>query len=184
MPTSPYDFDIDRYVSRIVPRSRLHLLPKPISRFLGYRSTPAAPTGSILIWCWSFIGAFCGILIVEAVFETKHFQTQGVPPVVASLGAAAILEFHTIDSPLAQPRNAILGQMFSATIGIGVTKLFYLSPNFESWRWVAGALSVGLSSAFMGLTKTVHPPAGATALLCSTEPAIVALGCDNFQITG
>lgn len=85
MPTGPYDFDIDRYISRIVPRSRLHILPKPISRFLGYRSTPAPPTGNILIWCWSFIGAFCGILIVEAVFETKHFQAQGVPPVVASL---------------------------------------------------------------------------------------------------
>lgn len=85
MPTGPYDFDIDRYISRIVPRSRLHLLPKPISRFLGYRSTPAPPTGNILIWCWSFIGAFCGILIVEVVFETEHFQSQGVPPVVASL---------------------------------------------------------------------------------------------------
>lgn len=28
----------------------------------------------------------------------------------------------------------------------------------------------------MGLTKTVHPPAGATALLCSTTPAIEELG--------
>jgi hypothetical protein len=28
----------------------------------------------------------------------------------------------------------------------------------------------------MGFTKTVHPPAGATALLCSTEASITALG--------
>jgi hypothetical protein len=28
----------------------------------------------------------------------------------------------------------------------------------------------------MGVTKTVHPPAGATALLCSTTPAIEELG--------
>lgn len=28
----------------------------------------------------------------------------------------------------------------------------------------------------MGLTKTIHPPAGATALMCSTDPAIMALG--------
>jgi len=48
--------------------------------------------------------------------------------------------------------------------------------HFESVRWVAGALAVGVASAFMGLTKTVHPPAGATALLCATEPAITALG--------
>lgn len=70
----------------------------------------------------------------------------------------------------------MLGQVFSAFIGISINKLFHLSPHFESIRWVAGALSVGVASAFMGLTKTVHPPAGATALMCSTEPAIIALG--------
>lgn len=91
-------------------------------------------------------------------------------------GATAILEYHTIESPLAQPRNALLGQILSATIGICITKLFHLSPHFESLRWVSGALSVGVASALMGLTKTVHPPAGATALLCSTEPSITALG--------
>ena len=35
---------------------------------------------------------------------------------------------------------------------------------------------MGVASAFMGLTKTVHPPADATALLCSTEPTIAELG--------
>jgi hypothetical protein len=85
MSTSPYNFDIDRYVSRIAPRSRLHLLPKFVSRFLGYRSTPAPVIGNMLIWIWSFIGALCGILLVESVFQTKYFQDQGVPTVVASL---------------------------------------------------------------------------------------------------
>lgn len=28
----------------------------------------------------------------------------------------------------------------------------------------------------MGITKTIHPPAGATALLCATSPDITALG--------
>ena len=64
----------------------------------------------------------------------------------------------------------------SATVGIGITKLFHLSQHFDSLRWVAGALSVGVASALMGLTKTVHPPAGATALICATDPTIVALG--------
>jgi hypothetical protein len=69
-----------------------------------------------------------------------------------------------------------LGQVLSTTVGIAITKLFQHSPHFESLRWVAGALSVGLASAIMGITKTVHPPAGATALLCSTSPEITALG--------
>lgn len=93
-----------------------------------------------------------------------------------SQGAAAVLEYNAIEAPFAQPRNAILGQFFSALIGVSITKLFQHSPNFENLRWIAGALSVGLASAFMGFTKTVYPPAGATALLCSTTDDITALG--------
>jgi HPP family len=59
---------------------------------------------------------------------------------------------------------------------VGITKLFHLNPDFENLRWVAGALSVGLASAFMAFTKTIHPPAGATALLAATTPEITALG--------
>jgi hypothetical protein len=66
--------------------------------------------------------------------------------------------------------------VFSAIIGVGITKLFHLNPDFENLRWVAGALSVGLASAFMGLTNTIHPPAGATALLAATTPEITELG--------
>jgi hypothetical protein len=66
--------------------------------------------------------------------------------------------------------------MLAAVIGVGLTKLFKLSHNFENLRWVAGALSVGVTSAAMAITKTTHPPAGATALLCSTTPVIEALG--------
>jgi len=115
-------------------------------------------------------------LIIEAVFRTQESKSQGSPIVIASFGAAAILEYQVIDSPLSQPRNAILGQLFSAIIGVGITKLFQHSVNFEDLRWVAGALAVGLSSALMGFTKTVHPPAGATALLAATTPEITDLG--------
>ncbi|CAG8951294.1 hypothetical protein HYFRA_00008044 [Hymenoscyphus fraxineus] len=170
-----FHFDVDEYVNRIIPRSRLYILPKSISRFLGYRAEPQQQVGSIFIWFWAFIGAFLGILIIETVFRADFLASHGAPVIVASFGAAAILEYHTIDSPLAQPRNAILGQFFAAVIGVGVTKLFQLNSNFESLRWMAGALAVGLSSAFMGLTKTVHPPAGATALLTSTSPEITRL---------
>lgn len=93
-------------------------------------------------------------------------------------GAAAILEYNTIESPLAQPRNLILGHLLSALVGVCITKLFALLPQarFEDLRWLAGALAVGVSSVVMGSTKTVHPPAGATALLAATSPEITALG--------
>ncbi len=87
-----------------------------------------------------------------------------------------MLEYNTIESPLAQPRNSVFGQVLSTVVGVGVTKLFALSSNFEGLRWVAGALACGLSSAVMLLTKTVHPPAGATALLAAVDPVISNLG--------
>jgi len=98
--------------------------------------------------------------------------------IIGSLGATAILEYNTITSPLSQPRNAILGQGIAAAIGVAITKLFaYLPPDqFEDLRWLAGALAVGLSSAVMGMTKTIHPPAGATSLLAATSVGVSDLG--------
>lgn len=173
---SSYNFDVDRYINPIVPRSRLYLLPKPVSWFLGHREKPPKQIGNVVTWFWAFIGAFCGILVIEAVFQTDMLQSDGAPIIIGSLGAAAVLEYNTIDSPLSQPRNALLGQVFSSVIGVGITKLFKLNSDFENLRWIAGALSVGLASAAMGITKTIHPPAGATALLASTSPEIEKIG--------
>ncbi|PMD51831.1 HPP family protein-like protein [Hyaloscypha bicolor E] len=170
------DFVVHHDINHIVPRPRLHLLPKPISWILGYRSQPMPQIGSVLVWLWAFVGAFAGLLVVQAVFQSKGIKVHGAPTVIASFGAAAILEYHTIDSPLSQPRNVILGELFAAIIGVGITKLFQLNSNFENLRWVAGALSVGITSAFMGFTNTIHPPAGATALLAATTPEITELG--------
>lgn len=93
-------------------------------------------------------------------------------------GAAAVLEYNSIESPLAQPRNLVLGHFLSALLGVCITKLFALLPQarFDNLRWVAGGLAVGASSVVMGLTKTIHPPAGATALLAATSPDVTRLG--------
>lgn len=82
---STMDFDIDRFLSRAVPRSRLYLLPDPVSWFMGYRSSPQRPLGNVLVWFWAFVGAVVGLLVVEAVFRTPHFRSEGAPLIVASL---------------------------------------------------------------------------------------------------
>ncbi|KAI9818384.1 MAG: hypothetical protein M1827_000442 [Pycnora praestabilis] len=172
------NFDIDTYLNRFVPRSRLNFLPWPISRFLGYRNTPQRKEiGNVVVWGWSFLGAFCGIALIEGVVQSSPLLQAHHPPIIiGSIGAAAILEYNTIESPLAQPRNSVLGQVIATVIGVGITRLFQLSPRFEELRWLAGALSVGTASACMGLTKTTHPPAGATALLAAVNPEITDLG--------
>lgn len=81
-----------------------------------------------------------------------------------------------IQSPLAQPRAAIFGHALAATTGVAVAKLFMLRSDFESIRWIAGAASCGIASSLMTLTKTVHPPGGAAALLAAVDPTVNALG--------
>ncbi|KAG9242657.1 HPP family-domain-containing protein [Calycina marina] len=186
MASPQWNFDIDTHLNRFIPRNRISRLPTPMAWFLGYRAEPQPKIGSVLVWWWAFVGAFLGLLVLEAVSRTAVFEAHGAPVIIASFGAAAILEYHTIESPLAQPRNTILGQLFSAVIGITISKLFHLMPEsaFATYGWISGPLSVGLASAAMGVTNTVHPPAGATALLCCTDKLMVDLGWNVLWVEG
>lgn len=63
-------------------------------------------------------------------------------------------------------------------IGVAVSKGVAQSATLQSdgRQWLAGAISCGLTIVAMGLIKTVHPPAGATALLAVTNESISRLG--------
>ena len=61
---------------------------------------------------------------------------------------------------LAQPRNVFGGHFVSAFCGVVVQKIIPSQALF-----VACALAVALAIVGMNLTKTVHPPGGATALI-------------------
>lgn len=128
---------------------------------------------------WAFIGIVCSISLIAVVTErVPLFKNNGAPVILASFGAAAVLEFYAIASPFAQPRNALLSQIVASVIGVAISKLFALSPHehTHSVRWIGGALSCGISTVFMALTGTVHPPAGATALLAVVDQSSVTLG--------
>ncbi|ORY17579.1 HPP family-domain-containing protein [Clohesyomyces aquaticus] len=173
-----WNFDIDRYINPYLPPSRLHRLPTPLSRFLGYRRKETQDVGNVLQAWWGFVGAFCGLAAVAAVFNNSgDIQARHPPAMIASfVRASAILEYNAIKSPLGQPRNALLGHPFSALVGVAITKLFLFHPDFERIRWLAGAVNCGVASAVMLLTGTMHPPGGASAVLAATEPAITDMG--------
>jgi len=191
-------FDIDRYLNRYVPPSQLHRLPAPISRWLGYRKKPSPEVGNILVSFWAFVGTVAGLLVVGAVLRYGPLVARYHPPIlIASLvgghllreklglgfvanglsqGAAAVLDYNTIQSPLAQPRNSVVGHTLAALCGVAITKLFMLSSNFEDLRWVAGAVACGVASVVMGMTNSQHPPGGATAVLAAIQPNVTDLG--------
>ncbi|KAH8430527.1 HPP family protein [Aspergillus melleus] len=188
---SRWHIDIDAYINPYIPAPPWRWLPRPISHFLGYRGDkPPKSLGNLVIAFWSLIGVFCGVLVVAEVSEhVPSFQHHNAPIIVASFGAAAVLEFAVIESPFAQPRNAVLSQLFASIIGIGIGKLFALNPNAHSKPQLGGALSCAITTAVMVLTNTVHPPAGATALLAVTEGypigwwliPMMLLGCVMMQ---
>lgn len=178
-PSNP--FDMDAWTNPYTPRPPFRLLPAPIARFFGYRSPKGTPPQPhvLIVWAFCFIGAFAGVSLIEGVYlHLPHLDGHQVPVIIASFGASAILSYNTIESPLAQPRNLVFGHFLSALIGVSITKLFHHLPyaEFDKLRWLAGSLSVAAASVVMSMTKTVHPPAGATALLCATSAEITELG--------
>ncbi|KAJ5933834.1 hypothetical protein N7454_006163 [Penicillium verhagenii] len=180
---STWHFDIDRYLNRLVPAPRWHLIPKPMAHFLGYRAESPKPLGNVVIAFWSLIGAFCGVALVASVSQNvPSFEARDAPAIIGSFGAAAVIEFCVIESPLAQPRNAFFSQMIACLVGVGISKLFALSPNAENYTSLGGALACGLTTWLMVLTNTVHPPAGATSLLAVTNSQTAGLGWFLFPV--
>lgn len=113
---------------------------------------------------WAFIGSFVGIGII-AYLQSKTLPHSDVIYLIGSFGASSVLVYGVIQSPLAQPRNLIGGHLVSAIIGVTVQKL---APDV---LWITAPLAVSLSIVFMQITKTLHPPGGATALIAVTGSA-------------
>lgn len=118
----------------------------------------------------TFLGAFVGIGIVGFI-NSRYFVLHDHLFLIGSFGASSVLIYGVINSPLAQPRNLIGGHLISALIGVTVHKLI------PDEIWLASALAVALSIVAMQITKTLHPPGGATALIANIgSEKIKALG--------
>lgn len=119
---------------------------------------------------WSFIGSFVGIGILS-YFHYTYFLPQDAFCLIGSFGASSVLIYGAIQSPLAQPRNLIGGHLISAIIGVACVQLF---PEFPV---LTAPLAVSLSIIGMQITRSLHPPGGASAL-------IAVMGTDNLKEMG
>lgn len=122
----------------------------------GKQCPPRAPWHEMF---WSSAGAFAGIYMV---YLLGHFQSLGTPDVlflVGSFGASAVLLYGVPNSPFAQPRNLVGGHVVSACSGVTCALVLASQPD------IAAAVAVSLALLVMHLTRTIHPPGGATALI-------------------
>ncbi|CAD0004473.1 MULTISPECIES: HPP family protein [Flavobacterium] len=119
---------------------------------------------------WSFIGSFAGIGIL-AYIQSIHFSGNDAVYLIGSFGASSVLVYGIIQSPFSQPRNLVGGHLISAFVGVTVHKL---APDII---WIAAPLAVSFAIILMQITKTLHPPGGATAL-------IAIIGSDKIKSLG
>lgn len=118
---------------------------------------------------WTFIGSFSGVALI-GLLNSYFLDVSENLFLIGSFGASAVLIYGVINSPLAQPRNLIGGHLLSAFIGVSIG---YVIKE----TWLAAALAVSMSIVIMQITKTLHPPGGATALIAIIgSPKVKNLG--------
>lgn len=134
-------------------RKKLHRSIR-ISRYVVYRETLV----DFKEHFWAFLGSFSGIGLI-AFLQSNVLNEHDNLFLIGSFGASSVLIYGAIQSPLAQPRNLVGGHLISALVGV---TMHLLIPDM---LWLAAALAVSISIVLMQITKTLHPPGGATALI-------------------
>ncbi len=103
---------------------------------------------------FSSVGAFVCIGFLAYLNSSIEGAIWLIPP----FGASIVLVMAVYDSPLAKPKNLILGHILSALSGVII---FYLFGN----TFISLGLGVALAVFVMMITNTVHPPAGANPII-------------------
>ncbi|MDR7130879.1 CBS-domain-containing membrane protein [Algoriphagus sp. 4150] len=125
-----------------------------VSRYVFYKETLIDAKEHF----WSFLGAFVGIGLIT-YFHSNTLNGYENLFLIGSFGASSVLVYGLIGSPLAQPRNLVGGHVVSALVGVTINLIF------PDTLWIAAPLAVAFSIVLMQMTRTLHPPGGATALI-------------------
>ncbi|MCH7409186.1 HPP family protein [Belliella sp. DSM 111904] len=110
---------------------------------------------------WSFVGSFIGLGIIAFIQDIFFVESDNLF-LIGSFGASSVLVYGVIQSPLSQPRNLLGGHLISALVGVSI---YQITPDI---LWLSAPLAVSFAIIAMQLTKTLHPPGGATALIAVT----------------
>lgn len=133
----------------------MRLIWQDVCGWLGVEEITVSHTEKIV----SLVGGFAGILGIMSVSWYTLGAQAGVP-VIASLGASAVLLFAVPHGPLSQPWPLVGGHLVSAVVGVSCAKLIPVDI-------LAASLAVGMAIGAMYYLRCIHPPGGATALVAA-----------------
>ncbi|WP_308368505.1 MULTISPECIES: HPP family protein [unclassified Microbulbifer] len=114
----------------------------------------------------ALIAGLGATLCIAALGSLDAMDSPGIW-LMAPFGATMVILFCLPESPLAQPRNIVLGHGLTALVGLVAAEWFGVHA------WSLG-LAVGIAVTLMQLTGTTHPPAGA-------NPIVVMLGGQGWD---
>lgn len=119
------------------------------------------------------IAAF-GALAAIAVLLGLDYELTGTfsasMPLVAPMGASAVILFCMPQSPVGHPWNVIVGNTLSALVGVACARLL-------GDMAIAAIIAVAVAILVMALAHAIHPPGGAVALTAVLGgPSIKSLG--------
>lgn len=117
----------------------------------------------------STLGSFVAIFLIYWV-SCLVLEGRDIPMMVASMGAAAVLLYAAPRSTMSQPWPLFAGHLISAVVGVSCAKFI---PDLA----LASAVAVSGAILAMHLTRSLHPPGGAAAL-------VAVIGGDSIQQLG
>ncbi|CAN1721046.1 CBS domain-containing membrane protein [Hyphomicrobium sp. 1Nfss2.1] len=103
------------------------------------------------------IAGCAGLAIMQSLANLADLPIAGVP-----FACSIILIVAAPQSDTAQPRNVVGGHVLSALSGS--TMALLMAPH-----WWTLPIAIGLAIFAMQVTRTLHPPAGLTAVIAATQ---------------
>jgi CBS-domain-containing membrane protein len=146
------------------------MLIRYLKRFKG-QGIQAPPIHTLSWMLWSWLGAFCGICAAAIINRGVAISSFDQVLLIGSFGASAVLIYGTPHAFYAQPRNLIGGHLIAAIVGVWVTQALDFPVEVQA------AIAVATAILLMHVTKSLHPPGGATAL-------IAVIGSDQVHQLG
>ncbi len=110
---------------------------------------------------FSSLGAALFILSLGALDPLTRGAVD-LPALIPPFGASTVIVFFAPDSAASRPFSVVVGHLGSLLVACLVLRLF---P--EQALPLQGALAVAGAGVWMVLSRSVHPPGGATALLAT-----------------
>ncbi|KAJ1025050.1 hypothetical protein NDA18_004334 [Ustilago nuda] len=133
------------------------------------------------------ISAFIIISLLSLLSRSPFHRSHHSPLIIGAFATEAVVSFYAYRTPLAQPKNILLGNTLSYIIGMAI-QLAFTTTNYSvsavyGFDWAAAASSVGAAVLVMELMGVVHPPGAAFALLSVTSEPTERLGWWLVPIT-